>query len=95
MPDAAAYRYGRMDTVEFAKLVRKRLRAAGFKGSVRRDRGTAALWIEIGGTGEWGKFTAEEHAILERLGIGAGANVALIDPDKRDEVMARIEAAGA
>lgn len=58
--------YSDMNTVERAAVIRKSLRAIpGLKKvSVRRGSGTAASWIDVSGSGEWGTFTDEEKAAI-------------------------------
>ena len=68
---------------EEIKLIRKALKKLAKSLSVRRGRGTAYGWIEIWGSLEFGEFTEEEREALERFGIPAGGNCAVISPDDR------------
>lgn len=51
--------------------------------SVRRDRGTAAGWINISGS-NWGKLTKQEEEVLKEFGLvyGHGGVKTLISPDE-------------
>jgi hypothetical protein len=73
--------------------IRAALRARGFTGSVRMDRGTAYGWVVISGTAsDFGTFTEAENEILrDAFGTDAGrSNVFLIAPDhERDARLTR------
>jgi len=63
--------------------IRKALKTLCPSLSVRRDRGTAAMWIDITGSGKYGEFTEAEKQALEKFGIPYGANFAGISPEDR------------
>ena len=65
------------------KTIRKALKGLCPTLSVRRGRGTAYSWIDIWGSGEFGEFTDQEKAALEKFGLNYGGNCAVIGPDNR------------
>jgi len=71
-------------------LIRKALKREAPTLSVRRARGTAYGWIDIGGSGELGEFTEREKRALEKFGLAYGANYANISPDARRYWVERI-----
>ena len=77
---------------DFAKIVRKHLRAVGFTGSVRVARGTSYGWIDIAGSGDEGEFTQSERATLESLGIHPAANCNPVSPDARSDLLTKLGA---
>ena len=52
--------------------------------SVRKGRGTAWGWIDIGGSAANGYFTDEEALGLRTLGLSPGANACVISPEDRE-----------
>lgn len=60
-----------MSTTERAAIIRQHLRAVpGLKKvSVRKGTGTAGSWIDVRGSGEFGKFTDEEREGLKGIGF--------------------------
>jgi hypothetical protein len=52
--------------------------------SVTRGRGTAYGWIDISGSGPWGRFTDEEREYLRSVGLQPGGNFCVIAPEDRE-----------
>jgi hypothetical protein len=65
------------------EVIRRGLKSVAPSLSVRWDRGTAAAWITIRGSGEWGRFTDAERRALDMLGLAYGVNSAVISPEDR------------
>lgn len=64
-------------------VIRKRIKAECSTLSVRLARGTAYGYVEVRGSGEYGHFTDAEIAVLQRLSIPSGLNLAVIDRGAR------------
>ena len=73
-----------MDSNEEVREIRRLIKAKAPTVSVRRGRGTAYGWIEIGGSGEGGAFTDAERTALEAMGLSLGGNFCVIDPADRN-----------
>lgn len=73
------------------KAIRQALRVLSKKHgvkavSVRRDRGTAAGWVNISGSGEWGEITEKQKEVLKEFGLvyAHGGVKDLISPEEHD-----------
>jgi len=66
------------------KTIRNALKKLCSTLSVRRGTGTAYSWIEVSGSLEFGEFTQEEKAALEKFGLNYGLNFSVISPENRD-----------
>lgn len=73
------------------KTIRRALKKLCSTLSVRRGRGTAYAWVEIGGSGEFSEFTQEEKQALEKFGLNYGGNCAVISPEERKFWVKRAE----
>jgi len=76
-----------MDAKEQIKIIRKAIKSKPELKNVmvRNGRGTAWVWVDITGGGEWGNsFTAEERkALRQYFNINPGDNFAVISPEFR------------
>ncbi|MFH2109883.1 MAG: hypothetical protein ABIJ47_01340, partial [Candidatus Bathyarchaeota archaeon] len=67
-------RVASMSFNEANALIRDHVKAHCSTVSVRKGRGTAAGWLELTGSDEYGRFTDTEKQQLEALGITVGGN---------------------
>ena len=75
---------GEIGLLEKIAMIRKAMKKDCKTLSIRNSTGTAYGWIDISGSGEFGRFTEEEIQYLESIELGYGANFANISPDSRD-----------
>lgn len=69
---------------EVAKTIRTGLKKLCKTLSVRRGNGTAYSWIEIRGSGDFGRFTDAEKAAIESIKMNRGGNYSVIAPEDQD-----------
>jgi len=67
-------RVAKMPANEVNKLIRDHIKSMCPTVKVRKGRGTAASWLDIEGSGEYGRFTEVERKQLASLGISIGGN---------------------
>ncbi|MFH2109952.1 MAG: hypothetical protein ABIJ47_01690 [Candidatus Bathyarchaeota archaeon] len=82
-------RVASMSFNEANALIRDCIKAACPTVSVRRGRGTAAGWLDISGSKEFGNFTDAEKQQLATLGITASSNVHSMDFDDKARFIER------
>lgn len=73
-----------MSYKEQIKIIRREIKEHAPTLSVRGSRGTSYGWIDINGSGEFGRFTEEEKEGLREMGFSFGGNSTAIPPDDRE-----------
>jgi hypothetical protein len=71
-----------MTSKEFSKKFKKYLKESDERLSkikVRKGKGTASSWVEVSGSGDYGRFTEQEAEALNEKGILHGLNCAVMN----------------
>ena len=75
------------ETAEIRKLVKQHVPTV----SVTMAKGTSYGWVEIEGSGKYGRFTPEELRRLRRLGFSPAANSTGIPPSERKKWITKLK----